>query len=106
MTIEFGDGGATVPGSTIVVVKEAIRFTQNGKKVACVDAEYDTAGLPPELMNLFLQLVRQQAVNLVLPSGCSCWIEHEHQEPRPEHVKKSTVIPMSEERTKPWWAFW
>ena len=108
MTIEIGDGGATIQGSPIIVVKDAISFTRDGKKVASIDAQYDTTGFPQELMNLLIQLIQQQGVNLVLPSAIAEVGEPDRwfpDAPRQEAVVREAEIPPEIEK-KSWWRFW
>lgn len=64
-----GSNRYAVISSPIVVVPNAITFTQDGKVVAQVEATYNIEGLPTELHPLFLQLVNQSCHNLILPSA-------------------------------------
>lgn len=59
----------TIPANSEVVVPNAITFEQDGKVVAKVSATYDTKDLPPELHQLFFQLVDRHCHRLMLPSA-------------------------------------
>jgi len=53
-------------GRPIVIVKDALVFTQYGKMVAAIDASYDFSGLPVDLHEQAIGIASGNRVNLCL----------------------------------------
>ena len=50
----------TVPGGTVVTIKDALQIVQGGKVVGTLDAQYDFKDLAPEYHQTALQLVSKR----------------------------------------------
>ena len=61
MGIEVTDShNVTVPGGTIVTIKDALQIVQGGKMVGTLDAQYDFKDLAPEYHQTALQIISKR----------------------------------------------
>lgn len=61
MGIEVTDShNVTVPGGTIVTIKDALQIVQGGKMVGTLDAQYDFKNLPPEYHQIAIGIINKR----------------------------------------------
>jgi len=61
MGIEIAENhNVTVPGGTIVTIKDALQIVQGGKMVGTLDAQYDFKDLAPEYHFTALQIISKR----------------------------------------------
>ena len=95
MGIEIADSSnVTIPGGTIVTIKDALQIVQGGKVVGTLDAQYDFKDLAPEYNQIAIGIINKRT-----RLGMQTWEDMEISRRQGERYSERKA----EYAALPWW---